>query len=102
MPSHNDPERGLARERSGLAWERSGLAFAALGGVVLGVAARHEVPSLLAVAVALLGVAVAAWRHGRSAYERHAVEPQPRALGLISLATALAALAAAVAVIVRF
>jgi uncharacterized membrane protein YidH (DUF202 family) len=101
MPS-SDPERGLARERSGLAWERTGLAFAALAGIVLGVAARHDAPAMLAVSVALVGVAAAVWRHGRVAYERPAVGPQPGALALIALATVLAGLAAAIAVLVRF
>jgi uncharacterized membrane protein YidH (DUF202 family) len=101
MPSP-DPERGLARERSGLAWERSGLAFATLAGIMLGVAARHDAPALLALSAALLGVAGAVWRHGRVAYERPVVGPQPGALALIAAATVLAALAAAVTVIVRF
>jgi uncharacterized membrane protein YidH (DUF202 family) len=100
-PDGHERERGLARERSGLAWERTGLAFAGLGGVVLGVAAHHDAPSLLAVSAALLGVATAVWRHGRIAYERASVGPQPRVLGLLTLATALAALSAAVVVILK-
>ena len=47
MPSHDDEERGLARERTGLAWERSALAFGALGAIVLGVAAHQDLPILL-------------------------------------------------------
>jgi hypothetical protein len=100
MPSHDD-ERGLARERTGLAWERCALAYAALGGVVLGVAAHRDAPGLLPVSAALAVVAAATWRHGRRAYEHPAVAPQARALRLLTLTTALTAVAAAIAVVVR-
>jgi uncharacterized membrane protein YidH (DUF202 family) len=100
MPSR-DPVRGLPRERTGLAWERSALGFAGLAGIVLGVAARRDVPTMLLLSAALVGVAIAAWRHGRRAYARSTVEPHPRAVALLSVATALVALAAAVAVLAR-
>jgi uncharacterized membrane protein YidH (DUF202 family) len=99
MPS---PERpGLARERTGLAWQRSALGFAALAGIVLSVAAHREAPALIVVSAALAGIAVAVWRQGRHAYADPDVGAQPRALGLIALATAAAALTAAVLVVVR-
>jgi putative membrane protein len=99
MPSP-DRIRGLPRERTGLAWERSALGFAALAGIALGIAARREAPGLVVLSAVLLAVAGATWRHGRRSYERPAVAAQPRALGLLALATAVAALAAAVAVLV--
>jgi uncharacterized membrane protein YidH (DUF202 family) len=101
MPSLEDDERGLARERTGLAWERSALAFGALGAVVLGVAAHRDLPVLLALSAALAGVGAAVWRHGRQSYDRPFVGPQTRALSLMSLAAALAAVAAAIVVLVH-
>jgi len=99
MPS---PERpGVARERTGLAWQRSALGFVGLAGVVLSVAAHREAPGLLVVSVALAAVALAVWRHGQRAYGNAGVQAQPRALALITVATALAALVAAVVVTVR-
>jgi uncharacterized membrane protein YidH (DUF202 family) len=100
MPSP-DPERGLARERTGLAWERSAGSFAALAAVVLGVAAHHDAPGLIALSAALVTVAAAVWRHGRRSYERSDVTSQSRALVLLSMAAALTAVAAAIVVIVR-
>jgi hypothetical protein len=96
-----DRARGLPRERTGLAWERSALGFAGLGGIVLGIAARRNAPGVLIFSVALLGVAGAVWRHGRRAYERPAVASQARALRLVALATTLAGVVAAIAVLVR-
>ncbi len=100
MPSP-DPERGLARERTGLAWERSAGSFAALAALVLGVAAHHDAPGLIALSAVLVTVAAAVWRHGRRAYERPDVGPHSRALALMSVAAALTAVAAAIVVIVR-
>jgi uncharacterized membrane protein YidH (DUF202 family) len=100
MPSPEE-ERGLARERTGLAWERSALAFATLGAVVLGVAAHHDAPGLLALSAALVAVGAAVWRQGQRAYQRPVVAPQSNALRLVTLATALTALAAAIVVVVR-
>jgi uncharacterized membrane protein YidH (DUF202 family) len=96
-----EPSPGVARERTGLAWERSALAYATLGAVVLGVAAHRHAPGLLPVSAALAIVAFGVWLHGRRAYERTAVAPQPRTLGLMSVATGLAAVAAVIAVIAR-
>jgi uncharacterized membrane protein YidH (DUF202 family) len=101
MPSHDDEERGLARERTGLAWERSALAFGALGAVVLGVAAHQDLPILLALSAALAGVGAVIWRHGRQTYDRPFAGPQTRALALMSLVAALTAVAAAVVMLVR-
>jgi uncharacterized membrane protein YidH (DUF202 family) len=100
MPSP-DPPRGLARERTGLAWERSAGSFAALAAVVLGVAAHHDAPGLIALSVALVTVAAAVWRHGRRSYDRPGVTLQLHALALMSLAVALTGVAAAIVVIVR-
>jgi uncharacterized membrane protein YidH (DUF202 family) len=99
MPS---PERpGLARERTGLAWQRSALGFVALAGVVLSVAAHREAPGLIVLSAALVAVAGAVWREGRRAYAHTEVQAHVRALALLAGATALAALAAAVVVLVR-
>jgi uncharacterized membrane protein YidH (DUF202 family) len=100
MPS---PDRlhGVPRERTALAWERSALGFAALAAIVLGIAARRDAPALLVLAVALLGLAAAVWRHSRREYERPTVTAQWRAIALLTLATVLAALAAAAAVLAR-
>ena len=96
------PERpGAARERTGLAWQRSALGFVALAGVVLSVAAHREAPGLLVVSAALVAVAVAVWRHGLRAYAHTDVQAQHRALAFLALATALAAMAAAVVVLIR-
>src|SRR5512133_3515414 len=99
MPSTEPP--GVPRERTGLAWQRSAFGFVALAGVVLSVAAHREAPGLLAVSAALAIVAAAVWRRGRRAYERPEVQPQQQALAFVALATALAALAAVVVVLVR-
>jgi uncharacterized membrane protein YidH (DUF202 family) len=97
MPS---PERpGLARERTGLAWERSAFAYVAAGAVMLGVSAHRNAPGLLVLSAALLLVALSVLRHGRRAYDRGQVAPQSRAIGLLSLATAATALAAAIIVL---
>jgi uncharacterized membrane protein YidH (DUF202 family) len=98
MPSPED-ERGLARERTGLAWERTALGFGALSAVVLGVAAHHGRPGLIALSVGLVAVAFATWRHGHGSYQDTAVAPQARALSLVATAIALTAVAAAVIVI---
>ena len=92
---------GAARERTGLAWQRSAFSFAALGGLVLGIAAHRDAPELLAVSVALIGVAGAVWRHGHGAYTRADVTARPRALALLTAVTAFAALAAATVVLAR-
>lgn len=92
---------GAARERTGLAWQRSAFGYVALSGLVLGIAARHDAPGLLAVSAGLIAVAGAVWRHGRGAYERAEVDPHPRVLAIMSAVTALSALVAAVVVLVR-
>jgi uncharacterized membrane protein YidH (DUF202 family) len=99
MPSTEPP--GVARERTGLAWQRSAFGFVTLAGVVLSVAAHREAPGLLAVSAALAIVAAAVWRQGRRAYERPDVQPQRQAIAFVALATAVAALVAAVLVLVR-
>jgi uncharacterized membrane protein YidH (DUF202 family) len=100
MPSR-EPDRGLPRERTGLAWERSALVYATLAGAILGVAAHRNAGGLVPLGIAALAVAGAVWRHGRRAYGWDDVAPQPRALALMTGATALAAVAAVVVVLVR-
>jgi uncharacterized membrane protein YidH (DUF202 family) len=100
MRSPEEPY-GAARERTGLAWQRSASSLLALGGVVLSVAAHRDAPALLVVSAALLAAAGAVWRHGHNAYARAEVTPHPRALGLLTAATALSALVAAVVVVIR-
>src|SRR5512132_1360901 len=99
MPSRERP--GVARERTGLAWQRSALGFVALAGVVLSVAAHREAPGLLVVSAALVGVAVAVWRQGLRAYGHTDVQAQHRALAFLALATALAAMAGVIIVLIR-
>jgi uncharacterized membrane protein YidH (DUF202 family) len=94
-------EPAAQRERTDLAWQRSGFSFLGLAAIMLGIAAHHDAPALLAVSFALMGVAGAVWRRGRSAYERSDVTARPRALAMVSTVTALAALIAAAVVIVR-
>jgi uncharacterized membrane protein YidH (DUF202 family) len=99
MPS---PERpGVPRERTGLAWQRSAFGFVTLAGVVLSVAAHREAPGLLGVSAALAIVATVVWRQGRRAYERPEVEPQQQAVAFVAVATALAAVVAAIVVILH-
>jgi len=101
MPSRDlGGERAAQRERTDLAWQRSAFSVLALAGVVLGIAARRDAPALLAASLALIGVAGAVWRRGRAAYLRLEVAAQPRALAVLSTATAAAALLAAVVVLV--
>jgi Domain of unknown function (DUF202) len=99
MPSPEPP--GAARERTRLAWERLALTFCALAALVLGVAAHHDAPGLIVLGVALLGVAVGVWRTGRRGYAGAEVRPQPGALALIAVATAMTALAAALTAALR-
>ena len=101
MPPPDEQPPGVARERTGLAWERQALAFWTLAAVTLGIAAHRDAPGLLIASAALVGVGVAVWFTGRRAYTRDVVQPQSGALALIALATASAALVAAIVVIVR-
>jgi uncharacterized membrane protein YidH (DUF202 family) len=102
MPSRDlGGEPAAQRERTDLAWQRSAFSFLALAAVVLGIAARHDAPALLAASFALIGVAGAVWRQGRTAYLRPEVGAQPRVLALLSVVTVVSALVAAVAVLVR-
>jgi uncharacterized membrane protein YidH (DUF202 family) len=94
-------EPAAQRERTDLAWQRSAFSFLALGGVLLGIAARHDAPALLAVGLVLVAVAGAVWRLGRVAYQRDQVSAQPRVLAVLSAVTVAAALVAAAVVLVR-
>jgi hypothetical protein len=84
MPSRERPP-GAAAERTRLARQRSAFSYAALAGVVLGVAAHRNAPGLLALSVALLAFAAEVWRRGR-------------APALVTVATVLAAVGCALAV----
>ena len=99
MPS-TEPS-GVPRERTGLAWQRSAFGFVTLAGVVLSIAAHRGAPGLLGVSAALAIVATVVWRQGRRAYERPEVQPQQPAVAFVAVATALAALAAAIMVILH-
>jgi hypothetical protein len=102
MPSREDPDPAAApRERTDLAWQRSGFSYLALAAVVLGIAAHHDAPALLAVSFALMAVAAAVWRQGRVAYRRDEVTAQPLVLAIMTAVTAAAALGAAVVVALR-
>jgi uncharacterized membrane protein YidH (DUF202 family) len=102
MPSRDlGGEPAAQRERTDLAWQRSAFSFLALAAVVLGIAARHDEPALLAASFALIGVAGAVWRQGRTAYLRPEVAAQPRVLVAVTAATVAAAVVAAVVVLVR-
>jgi hypothetical protein len=102
MPSRDlGGEETAPRERTDLAWQRAGFAYAALGGVLLGIAAHRDAPGLLAASAALIAVAGAVWRQGRIAYTRARVTAQPRAVALLAAATAATALVAAVVVLLR-
>jgi uncharacterized membrane protein YidH (DUF202 family) len=98
MPSR-DP--GAPRERTDLAWQRAAFSYVGLGGLVLGVAAHHDAAWLIAVSAALIAVAGAVWRQGRTAYRGAEVRAQPRILALVSAVTAVTALVAAAVVVVR-
>jgi hypothetical protein len=98
MPSPEAP--GVARERTGLAWERSAFGFVALATIVLSVAAHREAPGLLVLSAALVALGGVVGRQGRRAYAHPEARAQPRALALLAVATALAALAAAIVVLV--
>jgi hypothetical protein len=62
MPS---PDRGAAPERTVLARQRLAFSYVGLAAVFLGVAAHRELRWMLAVALALVAVAVVAWRERR-------------------------------------
>src|SRR3954451_15630955 len=97
MPSAE--RAGVPRARTSLAGQGSAFGFVTLAGIVLSVAAHREAPGLIAVSAALAMAALAVWRQGPRAYERHEGEAQPQAVGLVAVATALAALVAAVVVL---
>jgi hypothetical protein len=102
MPSRDlGGEPAAQRERTDLAWQRSAFSFLALGGVLLGIAAHHDAPALLAVSLVLMAVAGAVWRLGRVAYQRDQVSARPRVVAALSSVTAAAALVAAAIVLVR-
>lgn len=96
-------ERGsLANERTALGWQRSGLSLAAIAALLLGHALAHGRPEGV-VAGALAGVA-AIWStvRGRHLYLRRARGERsvaPRSLRTLALASAGAAVLAAIVVV---
>jgi uncharacterized membrane protein YidH (DUF202 family) len=94
----DDP--GLARERTALAWQRMALSFITLAAVTLGAAAHRGEPDLLIPSAALFAVAGAVWRYARRRIADRSL-PTARPVALLAAATAVAALAAAVLVVVR-
>jgi uncharacterized membrane protein YidH (DUF202 family) len=82
-----EPDAGLARERTVLAWTRTALSFGAVGGVI---AKSQLIPGLV-----IMAVAPVIWQLGRLTRN----DPPPARIKLITatvIAVSLAALAVAV------
>lgn len=98
-----------ANERTALAWNRSALSAGLLGAVVIRYGAAGDLPlaAAFAVGVALLVAAVTAWVYGERAYRARPSAAfatavplaRPRALRLVSVSTAVAAVCAVVLVL---
>jgi uncharacterized membrane protein YidH (DUF202 family) len=103
MRSAADPpdDPGLARERTALAWQRMALSFITLAAVTLGAAAHRGEPDLLIPSATLFAVAAAVWRYARRRSADRSLPTAARPVALLAAATALAALAAAILVVVR-
>jgi Domain of unknown function (DUF202) len=95
------PDRGLAAERTALAWQRMALGFTSLAAVTLGAAAHRHAPWMLGPSAGLFVVAALVWRYAR----RRGAVPHSgtsrSALAWLAVATAAAALVAAVLALVR-
>lgn len=97
----DDP--ALAHERTALAWQRSALALTTLAGTALAAAAhRDELAFGLPAALVLAALGLAVLRHGRRLYTarlgRRTDLADPAGIHLVALATAVAALLAALLV----
>jgi uncharacterized membrane protein YidH (DUF202 family) len=103
MPSAAEPssDPGLARERTALAWQRMALSFMSLAAVTLGAAAHRGEPDLLIPSAGLFAAAGAVWRYARRRITDRSLPTAARPVALLAAATALAALAAAILVVVR-
>jgi uncharacterized membrane protein YidH (DUF202 family) len=93
---------GLAVERTALAWTRSALNMAASGALISRAAFEAHLVALGVVsAVGAAVLSILTWHHGRTVYRerRHLGVPprlQTRAFGLLSAATTLVAVIAAI------
>ncbi|HEY1633931.1 MAG TPA: DUF202 domain-containing protein [Acidimicrobiales bacterium] len=100
----DEPDRGLATERTALAWTRSALALAAIGALAVRRGAQGDLPAVAyPVGALLFGAAVALWMLGASIYNRRvartdAGDPAPRAVAfkIMSIGTVGIAVAAIV------
>jgi uncharacterized membrane protein YidH (DUF202 family) len=87
-PGHEEPERGLARERTELAWTRSAIAFAALGAAILKVRPVVGVP--------VMAVGVVIWLAGHVAPRRDRTDLGSGRLLLVTIAVTSLALVSVV------
>jgi uncharacterized membrane protein YidH (DUF202 family) len=100
----DEPDRGLATERTALAWTRSALALAAIGALAVRRGAQGDLPAVAyPVGALLFGAAVGLWMLGASIYNRRvartgAGDPTPRAVAfkIMSIGTVGIAVAAVV------
>jgi hypothetical protein len=97
-----DPDPGLARDRTALAWTRSALNIAASGTLLARGAFTGHLDALgIAIAIATAAIFLLTWRQGQVIYvarRRYAGSPrlQTRAFGALTTATLAIAVAATV------
>jgi uncharacterized membrane protein YidH (DUF202 family) len=85
----DDPDDGLAPERTSLAWQRTGLTHVATGAACLRLLPPSPYRLVLSVAMIVLGTAISVG--GR---RLHADRPHRRSIAAVGVATTLAALTA--------